>query len=156
MKKKIITYIFCILITEAIGFAAGMLTRDSISIYAETLAKPPLAPPGLVFPIAWSILYALMGIGMARVWLKQELDYRMKGICAYIIQLALNFAWCFIFFSFGAYLVALIELVVLLIAVVVMTVLFKKSDKPAALIQIPYICWLCFATYLNAGVLVLN
>lgn len=156
MKRKVITYVLCIILVEAAGFAVGMLTRSGTQLYADTIVKPLLAPPGIVFPIAWSVLYALMGIGLARIILADASAAKTAGMIMFFVQFALNLAWCFIFFGALKFVLAFIELILMLIAVVIMTVLFKKSDKAAALLQIPYIIWLCFAAYLNIGVIILN
>ena len=154
--NKTMTYIAAILLTELSGFVVGMLTREGTRIYADTIRKPPLSPPGIVFPIAWTVLYALMGIGLARVLLCEGSSVRTIGIVLYVVQLVLNLAWCFIFFgaqNFGA---ALAELLCMVAAVIAMCVFFWKADRTAMRLQIPYLCWLCFATYLNAGVFILN
>ena len=155
MKKPLI-YIICIMLIEAAGFMVGMLTREGTQIYADTLIKPVLSPPGIVFPIAWTILYALMGISVTRVILSDGSKSRSMGLVFFGIQLALNLAWSFIFFGAQRFGFALIELLVMVAAVIAMTVQFMKCDPLAAKLQIPYIAWLCFATYLNAAVMVLN
>ncbi len=160
-KNPIPIYLFCIIIVEASGFIVGMLTRSGTQLYADTIAKPPLAPPGIVFPIAWTILYGLMGYGIGRILIAPDRGgdndaARMRAILLFGIQLALNLAWCFIFFGGQLYVAALIELVLMLITVILMTVQFAGIDRAAGVTQIPYILWLCFATYLNAGVVVLN
>lgn len=155
MKKPLI-YIICIILIEAAGFMVGMLTREGTQIYADTLNKPVLSPPGIVFPIAWTILYALMGVSAARVILSDGSKARSMGLVFFGIQLALNLAWSFIFFGVQRFGFALIELLVMVAAVIAMTVQFMKCDPLAAKLQIPYIAWLCFATYLNAAVMVLN
>ncbi len=155
-KKRTLTYVLSILLVEAGGFIVGMMTREGTQIYANTINKPPLSPPGIVFPIAWTILYALMGIGLARMILSRISQPRNLGILFFLLQYALNLAWCFIFFDARNFALALVELVCMLAAVIVMTVFFYRTDKPAARLQIPYILWLCFAAYLNIGVLMLN
>ncbi len=154
--KKILVYVLFIVVIEALGFSVGMMTREGTQIYAETINKPPLSPPGILFPIAWTILYGLMGFAGARIFLAQAGTARNVGLALFAVQLVLNLAWCFIFFgarNFGA---ALVELICMLVAVVAMVFFFWKCDHVAALSQIPYILWLCFATYLNAGVVMLN
>lgn len=154
--NKTVVYALFILLIEVAGFTVGMLTREGTRIYAETIQKPPLSPPGIVFPVAWMILYALMGIGVARVIMAELGSIRTVGIALFATQLILNLAWSFIFFGAQRFDLALVELIAMLVTVIVMTVFFNKCDVIAARIQIPYIIWLCFATYLNAGVLVLN
>lgn len=154
--NKTLTYAGSVLAVEAAGFVVGMLTREGTQIYADTITKPPLSPPGIVFPIAWTLLYGLMGIGLARVLLSAPSPERTAGITLFAIQLALNLAWSFIFFGARRFDLALIELVAMLAIVIAMTAAFWKADALAGKTQLPYIAWLCFATYLNTGVLMLN
>ena len=153
--RKVLTVIVCVAAVELAGLAVGMLTRAGTELYAQTIVKPPLSPPGVVFPVAWTILYALMGIGLALVILTPS-ETRGTAIALFAIQLVLNLAWSFIFFSAGNYAVALVELVAMLAVVVFMVIAFHRVEPLAAWLQVPYLAWLCFATYLNAGVLALN
>lgn len=154
--KQIVPIIVCIIITETLGFTVGMLTREGTRIYADTMVKPPLSPPALLFPVAWTLLYALMGVGVAMIINSESSGARTLGIILYIAQLFFNLTWSFIFFTFKNYGGALVWIIILFILVAAMTVTFFKVSHVAAFIQIPYIIWLIFATYLNAGVMVLN
>lgn len=154
--KRGIVYAVCVAATEAAGLVVGMLTREGTQIYAETIVKPPFSPPGILFPIAWTLLYGLMGIGLARMLLAEVSAQRTAAVALFIVQLVLNLAWCFVFFWVQRFDLALAELVLLLVAAVLMTVAFARVDTLGAKLQIPYLLWLCFATYLNAGVFVLN
>ena len=121
-----------------------------------TIVKPPLSPPALVFPIVWTILYALMGIGAARIWLLPASRERTVSLRLFLIQLAVNFFWSIIFFNLQAFLFAFLWLVLLWILIVWMTLSFRELDRPAALLQLPYLLWVAFAGYLNFGVWMLN
>ena len=149
-------YAFWIVLTEAVGALAGLLTRDGTKLYATSILKPPLSPPALVFPIAWAILYALMGIGAARVYLTPASGVRTRGLRLFLIQLAFNFLWSILFFNFQAFGLAFIWLVILWALILMMTFTFHKTDRLAALLQIPYLLWVLFAGYLNFGVWLLN
>ena len=150
------TYLFWIFLSEAVGALAGWLTRDGTALYSETMIKPPLSPPAIVFPIVWTILYALMGISAARIRLAPNSRAQNQGINFFIAQLIVNFFWSLIFFNAQSYGLALIWLILLLVLVFGMILSFRKTDRLAALLQIPYLLWLIFAAYLNWGVWVLN
>lgn len=150
------TYAFWILLAEAVGGFAGWLTRNETKSFRETALQPPLSPPAIVFPIVWGILYALMGISAARVRLQPQSTERNKGINLFITQLVVNFFWSLIFFNARAYGFAFLGLLLLLALVLWMTLTFRKTDKIAAVLQIPYLLWLTFAAYLNFGVWSLN
>lgn len=154
-KSKLKVYGIFILITEAIGAVAGLLTSLGMERYAM-VEKPALTPPDIVFPIAWSILYALMAIGAARVWLTEESGERSRCLRLYGVQLAMNFLWSIFFFNFQMYGFSFFWLLGLLAVIILMTVSFYRTDKIAAYLQIPYILWVSFAGYLNYMVWMLN
>lgn len=149
-------YAFWILFTEAVGALAGWLTRDGTKYYSDFVVKPPLSPPALVFPIVWGILYALMGIGAARIWLAEDGQQQKKSLILYLLQLLFNFVWSFLFFEFRSYGFAFFWLLALWVLILLMIGSFRKQDKAAALLQIPYLLWVTFAAYLNFGVWMLN
>lgn len=149
-------YILWILLTEAVGGLSGWLSLDGIEVYNATITQPPLSPPMWVFPIVWGILYALMGIGAARVSLTPSSGERSRSLNLFVIQLALNFCWSLIFFNLQAFSAAFFWLLALIGVVLWMFFTFRKVDPFAANLQIPYLLWLAFAAYLNAGVWYLN
>lgn len=143
-------YVVSIALTLLAGALSGFISMGGMETYA-TLEKPLLSPPAWLFPVVWTILFVLMGISVARVYIKTE---RIPRI--YIIQLFFNFLWSIIFFNFEAYFFAFIWLIALLVLVIIMAVQFYNVDKLAGLLQIPYILWLIFAGYLNFMVYMLN
>jgi tryptophan-rich sensory protein len=155
-KKPWKTYVLWIAICEAVGFFAGILTRQGTEIYAQTAIKPPLTPPGWLFPVVWVVLYSLMGIGAARITLAPQSANRSRGLNLMVTQLVVNFFWPLLFFNAGAYGFALLWLLVLWGMVLWMILVWRKVEPLAAWLQIPYQLWLSFAVYLNAGVWYLN
>ena len=143
MLKKYKSYIIQILIALLVGGLAGFLTRNSFDVY-EQVIRPPLAPPPILFPIVWSILYTLMGISAGLV-------YKETGgvPLIYWLQLFVNFLWPVIFFNMEAFLFAFIWIVLLLVLIVLMIIEFYRINKLAGLLQIPYLSWTAFATYLT-------
>jgi tryptophan-rich sensory protein len=155
-KANLKTYAFWIGLSESVGLLSGFLTRQGTEIYANMLQKPPLSPPGWVFAVVWTVLYALMGISAARIYAAPPSRARSRGLNLFIVQLVVNFFWSPIFFNAGAYGFALLWLLLLWALVALMILQFSKVDKTAALLQIPYLLWLTFAAYLNYGVWQLN
>ena len=147
---------FWILLAEAVGALSGWLTREGTQIYAQTIVKPPLSPPGWVFPVVWAILYALMGIGAAKVYQAPASKTRSMGLNLFITQLVVNFFWSPIFFNLQAFGLAFFWLLLLWGLVLWMILAFRKVEPLAAKLQIPYLLWLTFAAYLNLGVWYLN
>ena len=155
-QSKIKTYLLWILLAEAVGGLAGWLTREDVKIYTDSIAQPPLSPPALVFPVAWTILYALMGIGAARVALAPDSPQRSRALAVFGLQLGMNFLWSILFFKFQLFGLALVWLIALWCVILWMITAFSRVEQTAARLQIPYLVWVAFAGYLNLGVWVLN
>ena len=149
-------YLLWIVLTEAVGGLSALLTRKGMELYNETVIKPVLSPPMILFPIVWVILYALMGIAVARTQLKGKSTLQEKCLLIYIIQLAFNFCWSIFFFNLQAFGFAFLWLMVLWGLIIWMVPAFKKVDKAAAWLIVPYLLWVTFAAYLNAGTYLLN
>ena len=111
------TYAFWISLSEAVGLLSGLLARGAMQSFTEMAAQPPLSPPTILFPIVWTILYALMGIGAARIRLSQASSDRSLGINLFITQLIVNFFWSLIFFNAQAYGFAFLWLLLLLCSI---------------------------------------
>ena len=157
MWKKIKPYVISIAIALAVGGLAAFLTRNDMDIYKE-ITLPPIAPPSVLFPIVWSILYVLMGIGSALVYLRKDEAPSMvrDALSLYGINLVLNFMWSIIFFKFRAFLLAFVWLIALLAVIIKMILDFKKIKPIAGYLQIPYALWVAFAGYLNFAIWLLN
>ena len=156
LKKNWKTYAFWILLSEAVGALSGWLTREGTKAYQASILQPPLSPPGIVFPIVWSILFALMGIGAARVYLTSPSGRRTRALAVFLLQLLFNFFWSIIFFNAQAFGFAFVWLIILWVLILWMIRAFFKVARAAALLQVPYLLWVTFAAYLNAGVWLLN
>ena len=156
MKRSGKPYLCGILLTEAVGGLAALLTREATALYGSTIRKPPLSPPAAVFPVVWTILYALMGVGAARVYRLSLSAERTGALRLFLIQLAANFAWSILFFNYQAFGLAFFWLILLFALLVRMILVFRDLDPTAAWLQLPYLLWVFFAGYLNYGVWMLN
>lgn len=156
MKKHTKIILLSILLAEAVGALSGWLTREGMRTFTDAITQPPLSPPPLLFPIVWSILYALMGYGSAKIWMSTLSAERSKALNLYAIQLVFNFFWSLIFFNAQAFGFSFFWLLMLWGLVLLMILAFHKIDPLAAKLQIPYLLWLTFAAYLNLGVWCLN
>ena len=152
------TYAPWILLTEAVGALSGWLTREGTRRYRADISiqQPPLSPPGFLFPIVWVILFALMGIGAARIYEAPFSGARSRSLVIFFFQLAFNFFWSILFFNLQAFGAALIWLLILWVLILSMIISFWEVDRAAALLQIPYLLWVTFAAYLNYGIWSLN
>lgn len=123
----------------------------------EQINKPPLSPPGWLFPVVWTVLYISMGIASYLV-LESDSSHKdiINALTFYGVQLFFNFLWSILFFNFSLYGIAFIWLLILWVLIIMTTVLFGKISKLSALLLIPYFLWVTFAGYLNFGIAVLN
>lgn len=138
-----------------VGALAGVLSRKGLETVYPLLQKSPLTPPGAVFPVVWTVLYLLMGIGLALVVDKGGTNVP-QAVVLWALQLALNFSWSLLFFAGGYYLASLFCLAILWVAILAMIAAFAVVSRPAAWLQIPYLLWVTFAGYLNWAVWTLN
>lgn len=149
-------YGLAVFFTEAVGALTGFLNKAGIEQYTESVIKPALTPPSVVFPIVWIILYGLMGFGLARIWFLAPSETRTKGLVYFGLQLFFNFMWSFLFFNWQVYGFAFLWLGLLWFWIAQMIFVFWKLDSFAAQLQIPYLLWVTFALYLNGMVWKLN
>ena len=150
--NKVWTYIKSILVPVILGGIVGFIISGFIDY--NSLQKPPFTPPSILFPIIWTILYILMGVSYGRLKEKGLTDEKINMI--YYLQLAVNLLWPIFFFVLKWRLFAFFWIILLDIAVIVMIMRFYRKDKIAGFLQVPYILWSLFATYLNLGIYLLN
>ena len=151
-RERIKIYAVSVLIPLALGAAVGLLISGFMDY--GSLRQPPLAPPAALFPIVWTLLYALMGISYGILRDKGLADPEAGTI--YYLQLAVNLLWPVFFFVLKWRLFSFIWIIALAVLVITMTVRFYRRDKAAGLLQIPYTVWVLFASYLNLMAYILN
>ena len=150
--SKFRIYLISALIPIVLGGIVGFIISDYMDY--NTLNKPALSPPGIIFPIVWTILYFLMGISYATIIIYSNIDEKTNKI--YFSQLIINLLWSIIFFVFKNRFLALLWIILLVILIIIMVKIFYKKNKFAGIIQIPYLLWTIFATYLNLFIYILN
>lgn len=158
MKNKIgrkIIYVLLIVLPLLIGLLASYISKDMMGEYNQ-MSKPFLSPPAIVFPIVWTILYLLMGVGSLLVYRSNSSESRTLALIFHFVQLIFNFFWSIIFFNAKLYAFAFIWLVLLWLSVAAMLSNYKKVNQTAFILNIPYIVWLTFAAYLNLAVYLMS
>ncbi len=142
----------------AVGYFSSLVTRDNIPTWYATLKKPFFNPPNWVFAPVWTILYIMMGIAAGRVWNKVDSDQQnvKKGMYFFIIQLALNALWSYLFFGMHNLFLSIIEIILLWLMIYETYSQFKKVDRLASKLLIPYLVWVSYASILTASVWYLN
>jgi tryptophan-rich sensory protein len=141
-----------------VGLAGALFTTpDSLGNWYANLNKPSFNPPNWIFGPVWTTLYIMMGISAYLVWRKglDSKPIRIVLVC-FIVQLILNAIWTPLFFGLHSPLLGLIDIILLLNAIIVTVYAFSKISRPAALLLIPYLAWVSFATVLNASIYLLN
>ena len=150
--KRIINYIWPVLLCFGIGFAASRLQSESMMEWYPHLNKSALTPPNITFPIAWSVIYLLMGLSLGRVLNRGD----KKSAVIWMVQLVFNFLWSILFFTMRMPFWGFIDILLLDASVVYFMISVSKKDKPSLYMFIPYILWLVIATYLNGYILINN
>ncbi|MBF0423658.1 MAG: tryptophan-rich sensory protein [Magnetococcales bacterium] len=142
-----------VLIVLCLGVAgiSSMVTIPAVHGWYKDLSHPSFTPPDAVFGLVWTALYIMMAVAAWRAWGRDQYQWDSSCIRLFLIQLALNFAWSFLFFKFHLNGVAAVEIVVLEIAIIVTTVAFLMRDKNAGMLMVPYLLWVGFASALNIG-----
>ena len=147
----------CILLCLSAGVIGSYFTVAAIPDCYATLAKPSFSPPNWVFAPVWTLLYILMGLAAASVWNKGLHNPQVRtALVAFLIQLILNTIWSVLFFGLRSPLYGLIDILFLWAMILVTIAQFSKVSTPAALLLIPYILWVTFASGLNLGIFLLN
>ena len=156
MKIKIKPLLIALAIPLLTGGLAALISRSKMGLF-DTVEKPPLSPPAWLFPVAWTILYVLMGVASYRVFTaRAETAKKNRALLLYAAQLVFNFFWTLIFFNLEAYFFAFYWLIALLTLIVITTMKFFGVDKAAGYLMLPYIAWVSFAGYLNLGIALMN
>lgn len=156
MTKKTKQFLICIAVPLLVGGLSALITRKGMDIF-ETINKPPLSPPGWIFPVVWTVLFILMGIASYLVLVSGKPRGEInRTLTVYGIQLIFNFFWSIFFFNFSLYLFSFIWLVLLWLLILAAIVLFYRISKPAGYLMIPYLLWVTFAGYLNFQIYLLN
>ena len=149
MKPSWKQYALWIGLTEVVGGVSALLSREGMKLYESAVTQPPLAPPMWLFPVVWTLLYALMGVSAARISVRPPSAITAIGQKLYFTQLLFNFFWSIIYFNLQAYWAAFWWLLILWVLVLAMILCYSEEDRTAAWLQVPYLIWLTFAAYLN-------
>ena len=154
--RKIFLFIVCLVVPLTIGAISGIATSSGLKDWYFNLNKPSFNPPNYLFGPVWSFLYLLMGVSFYLILQETKSPLRKKAINIFILQLSLNFLWSFLFFKFQLLGLAFIEILLIWLSILWMILEFKKLNKTAAYLQIPYLLWVSFASLLNGTIWWIN
>lgn len=157
MKRNSITNLVLFIVSAELIGALSALFTGRFSDFFDTYKRPPLSPPAWIFPVVWAILFATMGLSAYKIYVSsQDKPGGKTALTIYWAQLVFNFLWSIVFFRFEALWVAAVIIVILLLLIIAMIISFSKINKLAAYLNIPYLLWVMFATYLNIATAIIN
>lgn len=155
--RSVLLFVACVILPLLIGAIGSLITYPDVTGWFAGLSKPWFSPPNWVFGPVWTILYILMGISLWLVirngW---EEKHIRKALALFGLQLAVNLLWSLLFFGLQSPLGGLIDILVLLALIIGTILSFRNISLPASYLLIPYLCWVCFATLVNAAIVILN
>lgn len=154
--KNAAIFIVSVLACQLAGLIGSVFTTPAIRGWYTTIEKSPLNPPNWIFGPVWTLLFTLMGISLALIWISEKGALRSNAIKIFSFQLILNTLWSIIFFGLKNPALAFLEIVVLWFAILYTIIVFRKINKTSAWLLVPYILWVSFASYLNLSVALLN
>jgi len=154
-------FILAMLLCLGAGVIGSFATETGLGSWYQTLIKPPITPPNVVFPIAWTTLYILMGLALYIIWsqpqkYRRDPELKKSALLFFALQLILNIAWSFLFFGLESPILGLIGIFALIGMVSITIIKFYQLNKKAAYLMVPYLIWICFATILNLWIVILN
>ncbi|MDR5657541.1 TspO/MBR family protein [Halodesulfurarchaeum sp. HSR-GB] len=147
-----------ILAVELVGASGAIFTAQGLGEWYSSLVRPAIAPPNWVFGPVWTALFALMGVAVWLVWRQAptDPDGAKLAIGVFVVHFIFNLGWSAVFFGQQALGAGLLVILALWVLIVTTIMVFDRVDRRAALLLVPYLLWVSFATYLNYQFWVLN
>ncbi|MGO4388036.1 TspO/MBR family protein [Microvirga sp. 2YAF29] len=150
-------FLIAVLPVVAVAISGSLVTEPNIPTWYASLQKPSFTPPNWAFPVAWTTLYAMMAYALWRILsLPKGMPGRNAAIATFFVQLVLNGLWSFAFFGAQSPIAGLVVIAALIVAILATIVSFWKLDRAAALLLVPYLAWVAYATALNGTIWQLN
>lgn len=148
----------CVILANLAGFIGSFFTATGPgSWYVDVLVKPWFVPPNLAFPIAWTIIFILMGIALYLILMEGTGRAEVRiALALFFSQLVLNILWSYLFFTMQNPFLGLVEIIILWVFILAVTISFYRINKTAGYLFIFYLAWVTFATALNAAIYLLN
>lgn len=154
--KKLVSLVLAIIICQFAGILGAFFTTPAIASWYVTLTKPSFSPPNWLFAPVWTTLYLLMGITLYLLWQAKKSKKRQQALKFFFAQLIMNSLWSILFFGLHSPSLAFVEILLLLTLIALTFVKTQLVSKKAALLLVPYLLWVSFATILNLAIVLLN
>ncbi len=153
-RQKIVLFIISLVLPQLAGFVGAMATFRAVDTWYQEIAKPALTPPSWVFGPVWTLLYLLMGVALYLVLLRPE--PKKRAVTLFSFQLVFNALWSVLFFGVGRFDLAFVELCLLWGFILLTYIHFRRLDRRAGRLLVPYLVWVSFAGYLNLTFWLIN
>ena len=154
--KDVLAFVLFVGLCLGVGGLGGAVTAESVTTWYTTLNKPSFNPPNWIFGPVWTALYILMGIAAWRVWRAADRDTARGPLAVFALQLAVNLGWSVAFFGLRNPGLAVIVILALDLLVLATALMFRRIDRLAAWLLVPYLAWISFATVLNTTIWRIN
>ena len=154
--RDILALVLLVGLCLGVGGLGGAVTAESVTTWYATLNKPSFNPPNWIFGPVWTALYILMGVAAWRVWRAADRDTARGPLAVFALQLAVNLGWSVAFFGLRNPGLAVVVILLLDLLVLATTLMFRRIDRLAAWLLVPYLAWISFATLLNVTIWCLN
>lgn len=154
--RQFVVLVALVALCLAVGALGAWATASSVSTWYQTIAKPSFTPPDRVFGPVWTALYVMMAVAAWLVWRDGGLERARSALMLFAVQLALNLAWSFLFFKSRWIGGALVDIVLLWVAIAATVAAFRRHNQWAGILMMPYLAWVTFATALNFAIWRLN
>lgn len=155
-KNKTLTYIFFVLVCQLAGIIGSIFTTPAVKGWYANINRPSFSPPNWLFAPVWTTLFVMMGVSVSIIWLSEKNAQRTTALKIFFLQLILNTLWSIIFFGMENPMLAFFEIVILWFAILFTILKFRKINKLAAILLVPYILWVSFASVLNLAIALIN
>jgi tryptophan-rich sensory protein len=154
--RDILALVLLVGLCLGVGGLGGAVTAESVTTWYTTLTKPSFNPPNWIFGPVWTALYVLMGVAAWRVWRAADRDTARGPLAVFALQLAVNLGWSVAFFGLRNPGLAVVVILLLDLLVLATALMFRRIDRLAAWLLVPYLAWIAFATMLNVTIWRLN
>ena len=154
--KRFRKFVASLAVCFGAGAVGGLFTASSVNSWYPQLIRPEFAPPNWVFAPVWNILYLLMAVSLYFVWSSDGQKTKKRALMAFAFQLVLNMTWSAVFFGLRSPAGGFLVILILIAAILCNISLFGRISRKSAMLLLPYLCWVGFASYLNYGYWILN
>ena len=154
--KSIPKFVISLTLCFGAGFIGSIFTKMSVNTWYLSLLKPHLSPPNWIFAPVWNFIYLLLAIAFYKIGTSEFLEEQKRARQIFCVQLFLDVVWSAVFFGLRSPYLGFLVIILLLVTIVWTIVYFRRISKQTSYLLYPYLAWVCFASYLNYSLWILN